>query len=85
MEDTRPITLAKARLEIAMALSIYRTERQQARNREGLQMRCLNRLERTRRSLQTQPIVYPVVMREIDRAVSEVAGDRLSVRPAVAG
>ena len=85
MEDTRPITLAKARLEIAMALSIYRTERQQARNRDGLQMRCLNRLERTRRSLLMQPMASPVVMRETDRAVSEVAGARLSVRPAVAG
>lgn len=82
MEEIRPVTLAKARLEIAMALSIYRTERPRTPNRDGLQMRCLNRLERTRRSLLRQPVVYPVVMREIDRAVSEVAGDRIGATSA---
>ena len=85
MEGIRPITLAKARLEIAMALSIYRTERARARNRDGLQMRCLNRLERTRRSLLRQPVVFPVVMREIDHAMSEVAGDGTTARDAIAG
>jgi hypothetical protein len=85
MDDTRPMTLAKARLEIAMTLSIYRTERPRTRNRDGLQMRCLNRLERTRRTLQRQPIVYPIVMREIDGAVSEIAGDRATAGSAAAG
>ena len=71
-----PVADAKARLEIAMARSIYRTERLRSRNRGALQMRCLNLLERTRRSLLQERVWYPDVMREIDTAVSEIAGDR---------
>lgn len=76
------LAAAKARLEIAMALSIYRAERPRCRNRPGLQMRCLHLLERTRRRLREQRVWYPDLMREIDAAVSEIAGDHLAQRKA---
>jgi hypothetical protein len=85
MEEPRPTTVAKARLEIAMAVSIFRTERTRTSNRAGLQMRCLHRLDRTRRALRAGPIWYSELEREIDEAVSEVAGDRTDARHAIAG
>jgi hypothetical protein len=85
MAEFRPTTAARARLEIAMAVSIYRTERTRTINRAGLQMRCLHRLDRTRRALRDGPIWYSELAREIDEAVSEVAGDRTDARRAITG
>ena len=74
------LAAAKARLEIAMALSIYRAERSRSRNRAGLQMRCLHLLERTRRTLRERRVWYPDLMREIDAAISEIAGDHVAAQ-----